>query len=137
MGSSKWKRYIRVTGANGSVLRFHGIEIATIDSDDWTLDMEELLDELYNIEKDILLYEQRMKEKIVTGEPLVIEDWFPPVQLSRNNLIIIINELPIYLLPEFPAESKPADVKWHKLDTSRCTEITVDPLSANTVVKVY
>lgn len=137
MGTGKWKRHIRVTGSYGSILRFHGIEIASIDSNDWVLDMDALLDELYTLERAIALHNARVEAKAYTDEPFTNEDWYPPKQLQRNMIIFVINELPFYFFPEFPLDSRPDDVKWHKLDTSRCTEITVDPVNANTSVRVY
>ena len=135
METDKWKRYIRVTGASatGSVLCFYGGAIATIDSDDWILDMEAVLDELYELERSMA---ESMAKYLANPDPNG-DGWKPPiVQLTRNIVIMIINALPAYTFPDFPF-SKPGDIKWRRLDTSRCTDISVEPKNANTRITVY
>lgn len=132
MGSDKWKRYIRVRNAKNSVLCFHGAEIVAIDSDDWVLDMEDLLQEVYTAEKDFILFKARVDELIVSGQYLSYDElWSIPKVLPRNILIILINELPSSIDDNFPISSKPNDVKWRKLNTDRCTEITTNPPGGN------
>lgn len=109
-----WARYIRVTGAAGGVLVFHGIEMADITSDDWILDMEAVLQTIY--EKELSIWQGRAT---------------PDITSQSEIFIMIAQYLDSSQNVAFP-ETWPDERKWHRLHTARIHGIGIQSTSSQT-----
>lgn len=112
--STDWVRCIRITGAAGGVLVFHGVEMADITSDDWTLNMEDVLKTIYYKEL-----------RIWRGEAT------PDITSQSEIFLIIAQNLDNSQGVTFP-ETWPDERKWHYLHTARINGIGVQGSSNQT-----